>query len=298
MEIEICNGFFSARVNSLGAELRSFREKNLEYIWQADPEYWGESAPWLFPIVCDLRNGQVEIEGQTYAMERHGFARIMEFQVAEASGSSVTFVLRTSQATLRRYPYRFQLAVRYTLTAAGLTVGIRVINQDHRVMYYNIGGHPGFRCPLYPGERFEDYRVVLDCQEHLNLPVLEPDTRLINPAKVNFRLDGDTLPLRYEQFQRDVLILDGLQSRGVHLVNPEGNGLRMEFPDFGMLGLWTMAGREAPYLCMEPWNGGCTYADEDDHIEHKRLIQRLKPGGFRDYYIRLIPVSSFSGLGR
>lgn len=291
MEAEIRNSRFCARVNSMGAELRSFRDRDLEYIWQADPAYWGESAPWLFPIVCDLRDGRVEIEGQTYAMERHGFARTMEFQAVEASGSSVTFVLQASQATLRQYPYRFRLAIRYSLTAVGLTIVIRVSNQDRRVMYYNIGGHPGFRCPLYPGERFEEYRVVLDRQEHLNLPVLEPDARLINPSKINLRLDGDTIPLRYEQFQRDVLILDGLQSRTASLVNAGGKGLRMEFPDFGMLGLWTMAGCEAPYLCMEPWNGGCTYADEDDRMEHKHLIQRLNPGAFRDYRIRLLPVS-------
>ena len=290
MEFEIYNDRFRARINSPGAELRSFQDRSLEFIWQADPQYWGESAPWLFPIVCDLRNGQVEIEGQTYSMERHGFAHKMEFQATRLSNSCISFVLCASEATLRQYPYAFQLEICYTLTDEGLSIRAGVSNRDKRVMYYNIGAHPGFRCPIFPETSFEDYRIVLDRPEHLDCPILESDTRLINPSKRNFRLDGDTIPLRYELFQRDVLILDGLSSRGVCLVDSEGKGIRVEFPDYDMLGLWTMTGCEAPYVCIEPWNGGCTYTHEDDRIEHKHLIQSLEPGAFKDYHIHFHPV--------
>ena len=34
-------------------------------------------------------------------------------------------------------------------------------------MPYCLGAHPGFLCPLNPGERFEDYRLEFEYEETL-----------------------------------------------------------------------------------------------------------------------------------
>lgn len=52
MLIHIQNENVSAEINTLGAELVSFKgDDGFEHIWQGDPKYWGGHAPVLFPIV-------------------------------------------------------------------------------------------------------------------------------------------------------------------------------------------------------------------------------------------------------
>lgn len=51
------NELLTATIKSTGAELISLKsEKGVEYIWQRDPRYWSGSAPFLFPIVGNLRD--------------------------------------------------------------------------------------------------------------------------------------------------------------------------------------------------------------------------------------------------
>ena len=40
-----------AKVNSFGAELKSFNNNGNEIIWQSDSKIWNGSAPILFPFV-------------------------------------------------------------------------------------------------------------------------------------------------------------------------------------------------------------------------------------------------------
>ena len=52
MELELKRGGRTARVETLGGELVSYRdERGLEYIWGGDPAYWPGRNPLLFPIV-------------------------------------------------------------------------------------------------------------------------------------------------------------------------------------------------------------------------------------------------------
>ena len=57
MTVTIENGQLIAKIAEKGAELQSLqsRDTSREYIWQADPEYWGKHAPILFPIVIAMK---------------------------------------------------------------------------------------------------------------------------------------------------------------------------------------------------------------------------------------------------
>ncbi|MDA9312227.1 hypothetical protein N9515_09725 [Vicingaceae bacterium] len=46
-----------------------------EYMWQADPSIWGSHAPVLFPAIGSFKNYTCTINGNTYAMPKHGFIR-------------------------------------------------------------------------------------------------------------------------------------------------------------------------------------------------------------------------------
>ena len=66
-------------VSNHGAELQSIRFEGREYLWQGDPAYWGRRAPILFPIVGKVAGDLLRVDGQSYPMKQHGFARDAEF---------------------------------------------------------------------------------------------------------------------------------------------------------------------------------------------------------------------------
>ena len=48
--VTISNEFLTAAFSEIGAELKSLKSDNREYIWNGDPAFWTGSSPVLFPI--------------------------------------------------------------------------------------------------------------------------------------------------------------------------------------------------------------------------------------------------------
>ena len=131
MELELKRGGRTARVETLGGELVSYRdERGLEYIWGGDPAYWPGRNPLLFPIVGMLKEGKIRFDGREYAMERHGFARRREFTPAARGEDWVRLELRESAETLALYPYSFRLAVEQRLTDTGFSTAVTVADSS------------------------------------------------------------------------------------------------------------------------------------------------------------------------
>ena len=74
------NELIAIEVEEHGAELKSLVRKNTgkEYMWKADPKFWGRTSPVLFPFVGAVKEKQFRTKGQTYTMGQHGFARDMD----------------------------------------------------------------------------------------------------------------------------------------------------------------------------------------------------------------------------
>ena len=152
MELELRRGGRTARIDTKGAELVSYRDEDgLEYIWGGDPAYWAGRNPLLFPVVGNLRDGKVTIGGKEYAMERHGFARRQEFAVAEQGEDWARLELTDSPETLAMYPFPFRLAVEQRLTDGGFATAVTVTNTGTAPMPFCLGAHTGFRAGV-PGE--------------------------------------------------------------------------------------------------------------------------------------------------
>ena len=75
----IRSGCMQAQISSLGAQLMHLTGKT-EYLWQADPAYWNEHAPVLFPYVGRLTDGTYRIGSHEYQMKIHGFASLSTFE--------------------------------------------------------------------------------------------------------------------------------------------------------------------------------------------------------------------------
>ena len=112
---QIKNHKMTLTVAEQGAEIRSVEVDGMERMWDANPAFWGRTAPILFPIVGALKDNSYQYEGETYSMSQHGFARDMEFTLTEQTEESLQFVLSDNSETYENYPFHFQLTVSYEI---------------------------------------------------------------------------------------------------------------------------------------------------------------------------------------
>ena len=133
----------------------------MERMWDANPAFWGRTAPILFPIVGALKDNSYQYEGETYSMSQHGFARDMEFTLTEQTEESLQFVLSDNSETYENYPFHFQLTVSYEIFESYINIGWKVLNTDEKKMYFQIGGHPAFACQCQAGMIHDDYSIKL-----------------------------------------------------------------------------------------------------------------------------------------
>lgn len=156
MEYQLDNGCLRLLVASCGAQIQAIEKDGAQYLWDGDEEYWPERAPLLFPFVGRFTEGKYRLDGQEFEMDIHGFARKLPFQVTEQTKEKIVLELRDRQETYASYPYHFVLQVSYTLQKNKIEIKYQVRNLSDKMMYFGIGGHPGFRVPLENGLDFED----------------------------------------------------------------------------------------------------------------------------------------------
>src|SRR5699024_1105120 len=123
--------------------------------------------PILFPIVGKVFNNKYRVENAEYELPQHGLARTREFEMIEKDDNHIVFELLWSEDTLKIYPYKFSLRLSYELLENGVKVGYKVKNLDDKEIYFSIGGHPAFMCPLLDGEKFEDYYFQFNQKENV-----------------------------------------------------------------------------------------------------------------------------------
>ena len=290
MQFELSFHGLQAAVDNHGGELVSLRDAaGTEYIWNGDPAFWSGRNPLLFPIVGNLKNGRVLVHGQPYEMSRHGFARDLDFSPVEQDDRHVVLELRESPETLARYPFPFSLRVCHTLTEDGFSTAFRVENTGSTPMPFCIGAHTAFRCPLHAGERFEDYQIVFDQPETVEMILLTAEGLVDHAGREPLLRDEDRFPLDRAVFDRlDTIILENLRSAGVSLLHREtGHGVRLDFAGFPMVAFWTKSGCEAPFVCLEPWHGCAAVDNEDGEFFHKPHCITLVPGEIRDLCYRI-----------
>ena len=281
MEFIISKGETKAKCVTAGGELVSFVKDGKEYVWYGHAEHWSGQAPCLFPVVCRPKDDCVIIDGNTYPMAKHGFARKVEYTPVEVTPSSVTLRLTESDATKASYPYDFNLDITHSVTEDGFTTEYKVTNKSDKEMTFCIGGHPGFNCPLNEGEKFEDYSLVFDNAEGAVAHNCDLDAGgYMSPdmPELDYIKDG-RFDLRYDCFDYDAVVVENLPVKKVNLVNRNtGHGVRFEFDSFDAIGFWTPIKMSSPFICLEPWNGLPGGTNETSDFTSKKYVKTLAPG--------------------
>ena len=272
------NEKIKVNISDKGAELQNIilKSDGCEYLWQGDAKYWAGRASNLFPICGRLTDGRYTYKGKSYEMNIHGFARNSIFKAERVSETKISFSLIPDEIIFAQYPFNFEFKVIYAIKDTEITVDYTVVNNGNEVMYFAVGGHPGFNVPLKDGEKFEDYYLEFDCVRPIEELVFTP---LFNTGKTRpFELrDGRYLDLDHSLFSEDARFFTNMCSC-VTLKSKTGNKfVRMEYPDMQNLGLWHAPGTEAPYICIEPWCSVPSYDGKVDDLETKCQMTKLEP---------------------
>lgn len=275
---QISNGQIAIQADSMGAELKSLKAAgaDTEYMWEGNPVYWKRTSPVLFPIVGSLRDGSYLLDGKRYPMGQHGFARDMEFQLKSQDSQEIWFSLESDSETLEKYPYAFRLEIGYVLSGRALIVKWKVSNPADTDMYFSIGGHPAFCCPLTGGEKQEDYRIWFDADGKITSGIIK--NGLMSEEQAVYTLQDGCLQVTEHLFDRDALVVEHGQAHKVALVKPDGSHYLTVSFDAPLFGVWSPPGKKAPFVCIEPWYGRCDAQDFAGTWQEREWGQHLAPG--------------------
>ena len=273
---ELQNNLLSVKINSFGAELSSVISKDttIEYIWQADKTIWARHAPNLFPIVGKLKNGEFTYQSKTYQLPQHGFARDNEFICIEQTNDYILFELTASEQTLINYPFHFSLQIGYKLIDSKVVTSYSVFNPDNADLYFSVGAHPAFNCPLQKDEAFGDYELVFNDKSGLIINALNDG--LITSQTKQIELKNHKLPVSKQLFENDALVFMNSQINEVKLVSSKSkHGVSLFSKDWPYYGIWSKKGTEK-FVCLEPWMGIADSDTSNGNIIEKAGIIELK----------------------
>ena len=268
MNTVIENENLKLQISTFGAEIQQIinKKNNKNYLWYGDKAFWGRRAPVLFPVVGALKNKEYIYNNEKYSMGQHGFSRDMEFELIEKTNSTAIYELNSSEETLKKYPFKFSLKIKYELLKNTIKVNWKVENIDNKKMYFSIGAHPAFLVPI---EKREECFVKFDSENELEMTQLK--NGLAN-GKSKIITENGYLKLEKDLFESDALIFENNQVKEVSLCMPNKEEyVKVKF-NSPLVAIWSPYKEKCPFVCIEPWYGRCDSIDfEVDFLDCPRL---------------------------
>lgn len=268
---------------SLGGELLSFKLDGIEKIHQGEDcrddkgkVYWKRHAPVLFPVVGKLKRNQTIINGRTFEIPQHGFARDLEFEPVTKLDNFHSYLLKSNKYTQARYPFDFELYNTYRQEGNKLIVIYKVINRGSTNMPFGLGGHPAFKIDPDDLKRGNYYLEFKEEEENSHFLYLVDGLVGTEYAK-NKLINNRILPLDEHTFDNDALIIKGIRNKNISLKNTRTRKtvLTFEFEGWPYLGIWSKP--EAPFICLEPWQSTADRVHSSNVFVQKPDILVLEP---------------------
>lgn len=298
----IQNGLLTVAINSYGAELQSIQDTSgTEYLWEGNKKFWGRRSPILFPIVGSLKEKQYIYRGTAYPMSQHGFARDMEFTLSTLEKSECWYCLEANDETKKKYPFPFKLEIGYQLSGRKLHVLWRVSNTGKEKMYFSIGAHPAFCCPLWNtsdrtteqalkkrGEERKYYYLEFEGVQELKVSILDRECGLLLPQTEKLLLpeqgsipQNGQIAIEEHLFDGDALVIEHCQTKKVSLCTPDKRPYLSVAFDAPLFGVWSPAANDGtipPFICIEPWYGRCDRVEFSGELSEREWGNQLQAG--------------------
>lgn len=251
----IQNDYLKVVINEKGATLWSIEDQHgHEYLWQGNPQYWGNRGPHLFPYIGRLSEGKYTFDGEEYEMNIHGFARNMVFKAVQISQKFVIFSIRDTKETYKQYPIHFSFSIMYKLDKNRINITYYVKNEDEKEMYFGVGGHPGFYVPMDQNTQFEDWYLDFEVQQRVK-QVEMSENALTTENLHDYPLEeGVRIPLKHNLFDQDAIVLTNVPSSVLLKSDKSHRAIKVTYPQMPYVGFWHTPKTEAPFVCIEPWS--------------------------------------------
>lgn len=266
------------KINSFGAQVLSVLDKKnyREYMWYGDSSFWGRTSPVLFPFVGSLKDKIYICKDKAYHMGQHGFARDMEFELVNNTDTEIWFELNASEETMKRYPYNFKLTIGYELCGRELRVIWKVKNNDDGTMYFSIGAHPAFLCPIHGENSKEGYKLYFEGVDEIHHHGNDVETGLaIMEEDLTLQLNDGRYEIKNDTFDRCTYMIEGNQTKCVGIEDAEGRRIVDVNFDTPLFAIWSPEKKNAPFICIEPWYGRCDATGFNGKIEDRDYTQSV-----------------------
>jgi galactose mutarotase-like enzyme len=172
------------------------------------------------------------------------------------------------------YPYDFTLSVSYVLDDNKIGVIWHVHNTDAREIHFQIGGHPAFNVP----EGKTSGRIRLDCQEPMDALHSYPDSSHSMDEVPFVEAENGLIEFSENTWRNDSIKIHKSQLHRAELLNKAGEPeVTVEFRT-PVVAFWSPYGKQAPFVCIEPWYGIGDPRGYDGDFKDKPLMNHLLPG--------------------
>lgn len=205
--------------------------------------------PILFPICGNLAEDSYTLDGKTYHLVQHGFARTLPWDATQHStddGASVTVTLKSNDSTREGYPFEFELNYTYKLKGNTLELRQRHTNLSQSPMPFSMGIHPYFAVA-------DKSKLTIELPSH------------------QYQLKGDAMVHSFDgafDFDQDEIDFSFIDLTGPTATVIDGDRqlkLTVGFDaHYSTLLFWTVKGKD--FYCLEPWAGPRNAMNTGDHL--------------------------------
>jgi galactose mutarotase-like enzyme len=147
-------------------------------------------------------------------------------------------------------------------------------------MYFSIGAHPAFLCPINQEGNQTDYSIRFDTQNPIHYQKLNGEGLLVKKPFHEQAILATTdylLPITNDLFKEGAFIIENNQCHKVSLVNADKKTYVSVSFDAALFGLWSPI-NNAPFICIEPWYGRCDSSDFCGSLEEREWGNQLNAG--------------------
>lgn len=266
-----------------GAELVSFKLNGEEKIHQGEnctdingKVYWKRHWPVLFPTVGKCKKNQTIINGKTYEMQQNGFIRDMEFEPITKLDNFHSYVFKSDNKLIDKFPYEFSLYVTYRLDQNKLTTIYKVVNEGDVDMPFGIGGNPAFKIDLEDLKSENYYLEFEEEEEKIHFLYLIDGLVGTEYAK-NIMANKRQIILNEHTFENDAIIMKGLKSTKISLKNKKENKtlLTFDYTGFPYLAIWSK--NNSPFITIQPLKTTADSVNGSGVFRQKEGIILLQP---------------------